>query len=49
MTVATETSVHRAEFGEMTYHFCGAGCRTRFLAGPEEFASSPDAGTPRGE
>ncbi len=49
MTVATGTSVHRAEFGEMTYHFCGAGCRTRFLAGPEEFASSPDAGTPRGE
>jgi len=49
MTVATETSVHRAEFGEMTYHFCGAGCRTRFLAGPEEFASSPDAGAPRGE
>ncbi len=49
MTVATEISVHRAEFGEMTYHFCGAGCRTRFLAGPEQFASSSDAGVPREE
>ena len=49
MTVAMETSKHVAELEGATYHFCGAGCRTRFLAEPEQFANSPDTGAPHGE
>ncbi len=49
MTVATETSVHVAELDGTTYHFCGEGCLTRFLAGPEQFVGAPDAGASRGE
>jgi xanthine dehydrogenase accessory factor len=49
MTVATATSVHFTERGGNIYHFCGAGCRTRFLAEPKQFVSFPDTGAPRGE
>jgi len=49
MTVVTESSAHVAEFAGTTYHFCGAGCRTRFLTEPKQFAGSSDAGAPRGE
>lgn len=49
MTVVAEASEHVAEFDGITYHFCGAGCRSRFLTEPKQFAGSSDTGAPRGE
>ena len=30
-------TAHHAEHGGHTFHFCGAGCRTRFLAEPDRY------------
>jgi xanthine dehydrogenase accessory factor len=40
MTVAVATARHRAEFLGRTYYFCCAGCRERFLAAPDRYATS---------
>ncbi|MBR1208082.1 MULTISPECIES: heavy metal translocating P-type ATPase [unclassified Bradyrhizobium] len=43
MTVDPETSKHRAEFRGETYHFCSAGCRTKFAATPEQYLDKGNA------
>jgi Cu+-exporting ATPase len=35
MAVNPETSKHRFEYNGETFHFCSAGCRSRFAADPE--------------
>jgi P-type Cu+ transporter len=37
MTVNPETSKHRFEYRGETFHFCSAGCRTKFAADPEKY------------
>jgi Cu+-exporting ATPase len=37
MTVDPGTSKHRWDFQGQTYHFCSAGCRTRFAADPRKY------------
>src|SRR5712692_5582704 len=37
MTVDPTTSKHRFEHAGVTFHFCSAGCRTRFAAAPESY------------
>ena len=34
MTVNPATSKHRFDYRGETYHFCSAGCRTKFAADP---------------
>ena len=46
MTVDPATSRHRAEHGGTVYHFCGAGCRTKFVADPERFLAPKVAAPP---
>ena len=41
MSVAVATSKHQAEHSGMTYHFCGAGCKTKFVAAPERYLDGP--------
>ena len=44
MKVDAERSKHRSEHQGVTYHFCGAGCRTKFEAAPERYlAPKPEA------
>jgi xanthine dehydrogenase accessory factor len=40
MSVVPATSRHRADHAGRTYHFCCGGCRERFLASPEQYASA---------
>ena len=42
MTVAIAGAHHTAEVDGRTYYFCCAGCRTKFLAGPERYRSQHD-------
>jgi Cu+-exporting ATPase len=37
MTVDPENSRHRADYRGNTYHFCSAGCRTKFEAAPQQY------------
>ena len=37
MTVDPATSKHSADHDGTTYHFCSAGCRTKFAADPERY------------
>ncbi len=37
MTVDPVTSKHRFDHQGLTYHFCSAGCRTKFAAAPETY------------
>jgi P-type Cu+ transporter len=37
MIVNPETSQHRSDFKGKTYHFCSAGCRTKFEAAPQQY------------
>jgi Cu+-exporting ATPase len=37
MTVDPTTTPHHAEHAGMTFHFCSAGCRTKFVASPEKY------------
>jgi Cu+-exporting ATPase len=37
MTVDPETSKHRFEYRGETFHFCSAGCRTKFAADPAKY------------
>jgi len=52
MTVDPLTTAHHASHGDDEYHFCSAGCRTKFLANPGQYlgddprpepVASPDA------
>ena len=43
MTVDPETSKHRADYRDVTYHFCSAGCRTKFAAAPEQYLAKGNA------
>jgi xanthine dehydrogenase accessory factor len=42
MTVAIAGARHSAEVKGRMYYFCCAGCRTKFLADPARYPSSPD-------
>ena len=44
MTVDPATSPHRLDIGGETYHFCSAGCRTKFAAAPQPYL---DKGKPK--
>ena len=37
MTVDPGKSPHRHNHGERSYHFCSAGCRTKFAADPDKY------------
>jgi P-type Cu+ transporter len=37
MTVNPETSKHRFDYSGETFHFCSAGCRTKFTADPTKY------------
>ncbi|WP_221793307.1 heavy metal translocating P-type ATPase [Aquisediminimonas sediminicola] len=39
MTVDPLTTSHHAEHAGVTYHFCSAGCRTKFIADPLRYLS----------
>jgi P-type Cu+ transporter len=45
MTVDPAKTPHHAKHGGHTYHFCSAGCRTKFVADPENYlrAGQPTA------
>jgi P-type Cu+ transporter len=43
MTVDPATSQHRFEFNGETYHFCSAGCRTKFAADPERYLNKSES------
>ncbi len=45
MKVDQATSKHRLEHGGKTFHFCSAGCRTKFQADPAQYLK-PKAATP---
>jgi Cu+-exporting ATPase len=44
MSVDPATSKHRAEYRGETFHFCGAGCKTKFEADPRRYLA--DGGKP---
>jgi Cu+-exporting ATPase len=51
MTVNPATSKHRFDYRGETYHFCSAGCRTKFAADPASYLekdSKPKAAVPEG-
>lgn len=39
MTVDAATTAHHAEHAGQEYHFCSAGCRTKFVANPDAYLS----------
>jgi len=43
MSVDPGTSRHRYEHDGATYHFCSAGCRTKFAANPDAYLKKGDA------
>ncbi|MBI5320186.1 heavy metal translocating P-type ATPase [Bradyrhizobium sp.] len=51
MTVDPATSKHRFDHEGTTYHFCSAGCRTKFAADPAKYlekSAAPPADLPEG-
>src|SRR6267154_6901320 len=51
MTVDPATSKHRFDYRGETWHFCSAGCRTKFAADPVSYIekdSKPKAAVPEG-
>src|SRR5579863_10285594 len=50
ITVDPATSQHRFEYRGETYHFCPAGCRTKFVADPKQYLdkSVPKPAVPEG-
>jgi P-type Cu+ transporter len=50
MTVDPATSRHRFDHRGETYHFCSAGCRTKFAADPQTYLdkTTPNAAVPEG-
>jgi Cu+-exporting ATPase len=43
MTVDADASPHRASHDGRDYAFCGAGCRTKFIADPDRYLSPREA------
>ena len=43
MTVDTKTAKHQAEHEGHTFYFCSAGCRTKFLADPNQYLKPKSA------
>ncbi|MBR1272592.1 heavy metal translocating P-type ATPase [Bradyrhizobium sp. AUGA SZCCT0222] len=43
MTVDPATSKHRFDRGEKTFHFCSAGCKTKFAADPRKYLEKSSA------
>jgi Cu+-exporting ATPase len=43
MKVAPAKTPHHAEHAGTLYHFCGAGCRTKFLADPQKYLAPKPA------
>src|SRR4051794_17011537 len=41
MKVDPATSKHRFDHGGQTFHFCSAGCRTKFAADPAKYLAPP--------
>jgi P-type Cu+ transporter len=50
MSVNPATSQHRFDYRGETFHFCSAGCRTKFAADPQTYLdkSKPKAAVPEG-
>jgi Cu+-exporting ATPase len=50
MTVDPATSKHRFDYRGETFHFCSAGCRTKFAADPQLYLdkAKPKAAVPEG-
>ncbi len=48
MRVDPATARHRADHQDDTYFFCSAGCRAKFLAGPEKYLAAPAPKSPEG-
>jgi Cu+-exporting ATPase len=50
MTVDPATSQHRFDYRGETFHFCSAGCKTKFVANPQNYLnkSAPEAAAPEG-
>ena len=50
MNVNPEKTPHRAEHGGQVFHFCGAGCRAKFIADPERYLEprAPEPAAPAG-
>src|SRR4051794_25383246 len=50
MMVDPATSKHRFEHHSETFHFCSAGCKTKFAADPKAYleARAPKAAVPEG-
>jgi P-type Cu+ transporter len=50
MAVDPATSQHRFDYRGKTYHFCSAGCRTKFAADPDQYLDliKPKAAVPEG-
>jgi len=46
MTVDPATSKHRFQHGGTTYHFCSAGCQTKFEANPAKYLAPKAAPVP---
>ncbi|WP_314953796.1 heavy metal translocating P-type ATPase [Bradyrhizobium cosmicum] len=46
MMVDPATSKHRFEHRGQTFHFCSAGCRTKFAADPEKYLATDKASEP---
>ncbi|MGV7035032.1 heavy metal translocating P-type ATPase [Methylobacterium symbioticum] len=42
MMVDPSTTPHRLTLGEATYHFCSAGCASKFEADPDRYLNPPD-------
>jgi Cu+-exporting ATPase len=50
MSVDPATSPHRFDYDDKTFHFCSAGCRTKFAADPQKYLDKrqPKAAVPEG-
>src|SRR5215472_4280453 len=46
MMVDPKASPHHTAHAGKTYHFCGGGCRDRFLAEPARYLTAPTAADP---
>lgn len=46
MKVDPATSKHRATYGGTTFHFCSAGCQTKFQATPEKYLKPKEVTPP---
>jgi P-type Cu+ transporter len=46
MSVDPATSRHRFDYGGETFHFCSAGCRTKFAADPAKYLEKREAPPP---